>query len=577
MNIGHTLRTLMGELRTGEARTLELRLGQVVRGVVTRIGEDRQATVTINGVSVQALMEAGLKVGDAAWLQVLPPGADGAIRLKLAQAGTELPLPAEAAPLPELADQLGGLGLAATKGNRQAAALLAEANLPLSAEDVRAVADALRAAPAGTPKEAWTATVRLALAKGLPLSAGVLEALHAVTQGEGPDGAFAALAERVQTALQAETGAALGQGGALLRELSRLLGEAADAVERGVGDVRSQPARAELFGLTDQAESSGPAVRGVSPGTDMVGGTTAPAPGREGSAAVGQARSSVPQAPAAPGASAAAGAEPGDAAVASARAADESAVGAEAGSRPERSESQRAAGNWLVRMLEDLGLEHESRAARLPAGGSSPAGPAAGDAGSLPSGPAATLKEALLLAVGHGDLPDTVKEAARQALLQLTGQQLLLSGNREQLLGHTTVLIPFYNEEGRRTAAVHVEARRKGRGELDADNCRLVFDLSMRSLGALLVDVQVTDRSVGIRVLNDHERSEALFAGGKQALSAILEASGYRLAYLQTGPYPEWNPASGGGSDRFSGKADSGLQEPLGFQQKPYKGMDVRI
>lgn len=576
MNIGHTLRTLMGELRTGEARTLELRPGQVVRGVVTRIGEDRQATVTINGVSVQALMEAGLKAGDAAWLQVLPPGADGAIRLKLAQAGTELPLPAEAAPLPELADQLRGLGLAAAKGNRQAAALLAEANLPLSAEDVRAVADALRAVPAGTPKEAWAATVRLALAKGLPLSAGVLEALHAVTQGEGPDRAFAALAERVQTAQKADTGAP-GQGGALLRELSRLLGEAADAVGRGVGDVRSQPAGAGLSGLMDQAESTGPAVRGVSPGAGMVGGTTAPAPGREGSAAVGQARPSVPQAPAALGASAEAGTEPGEAAVASARAAEESAIGPNAGSRPERSESQRAAGNWLVRLLEDLGLEHESRAARLPAGGSAPAGPAAGDAGSLPSGPAATLKEALLLAVGHGDLPDTVKEAARQALMQLTGQQLLLSGNREQLLGHMTVLIPFYNEEGRQTAAVHVEARRKGRGELDADNCRLVFDLSMRSLGALLVDVQVTDRSVGIRVLNDHERSEALFTGDKQALNAILEASGYRLAYLQTGPYPDWNPASGGGSDRLSGKADSGLQEPLGFQQKPYKGMDVRI
>jgi len=610
MNIGQTMRALMGELRTGEARTLELRPGQVVRGVVTRIDANQQATVTINGVTIQALMEAGLKAGDTALLQVQPPGADGAIRLKLASAGTDLdPTPvSQGAAAPSGADgQLRSLGVAATKANLQAAELLQEAGVPLTKEAIQAAAAALRSVPAGIGKEAWAETVKLALGKGLPLSAAVLEAVHAVVHGDGPDRAFAAMAEQVKAALTDGSGAAAGKGGELLRQLSRLLEQAAAVVERGVqgrepqaaGDSPASPGAggkpAPVQAGSGAAETGGgSALAEGRPAGEAAAGAAAVGNGRAGSTAAGQTREARAQAQPAAGTSAAStageGASAGKPATAAAAASgalapsgDEVLPGATArgaSATPQPEADQAASGNWLSRLLEQLGLEHESKAARLP-GGSAPSGmeeAAVRRSDSVRSEQAATLKDVLLQTVRHEDLPETVKEATRQALQQITGQQLLLSGDRTQMLSHLTVMVPFYNAQGRQTAAVHVESRRNERGELDADNCRLLFDLSMRSLGPLLVDVQVTDRSVGIRVLNDHELSATLFAADKAEIAAVLEASGYHLAYLQTASYPERNPAQAGSA---SGQRDEVLfadkRERPGFRQRPYKGMDVRI
>lgn len=577
MNIGQTLRSLMGELRTGEARTLELRPGQIVRGVVGRVTPDQQATVTINGVTVQALLEAGLKPGEAALLQVQPPGADGTIKLKLAPQSSA-GLPEQAAPMAQASpdEQLQQLGLSGSKVNRQAVQLLQEAGQPLTKAGIQAAADALRTAPQGASKEAWLDTVKLALAKGLPLSEGTLEALHSVTQGPGPDRAYAELAHLIRVALS--DGGGSGKSGALLRELGRLLEQAAATVERGAqtdGRAGTGEAAHRTGSEGRSADGAGPAqasaAKPAEAGQAAAKAAAATNAGSAPPAEAAEAGTGLAKRPGLTGQEGKAGqtlpegtalAASDETETGSARM--ESSRGTPAGPQGGRAEG----GGWLSRMLTDLGVGHEHRIAHLPA-----------DSGPLAAEPAAdsgrqTLKELLLQAVRQEDLPEPLKEAAGQALQQVTGQQLLLSGDRMQPLAHLTVMIPFYNEQGRQTAAVHVESRRDHRGELDADNCRLLFDLSMRTLGPLLIDVRVADRSVGIRVLNDHEKLAELLNAGKEEIDATMEAAGYRLSFLQTAAYPDGSrnhALSAGHSD------EAGMRDPMDFYRTPYRGVDVRV
>ena len=64
MNIGSLIRGLLGEQKPGDAKTLELKPGQVVRGVVMNVSEDGQeAVVQIQGVQVKAKLETPLRAG----------------------------------------------------------------------------------------------------------------------------------------------------------------------------------------------------------------------------------------------------------------------------------------------------------------------------------------------------------------------------------------------------------------------------------------------------------------------------------------------------------------------------------
>ncbi|MEO3945133.1 hypothetical protein [Gorillibacterium sp. CAU 1737] len=572
MNIGQAVRSLFGELRTGEARSLALKPGQIVRGVVGNVGADRQATVMINGVAVQALLEVGLSAGDAAWLQVQPPGADGAIRLKLAQTASELPQGAAPA---QTDGKLAGLGLSATKGNQQALALLEELGLPVTKTGVQEAALALQSPPTGVGKGEWQAAVRLALAKGLPLSRETLASLASLTSGPSPDETLATLGQQIRAALAEEGGAA--KNAAPLRQLGELLTRLAEAVQQGARGDAAAAGTARAAADLGAGRAASPAGAATPDGAHAgVQAETAPA-------ANPAAAASRPAASAAAGAGAAQA--PGDAApsalpesaAAAGRLAPERTAGpplaaaglgetaADAAASP-----QAGRADWLSQLLTELGVEHEAKLAERSEqlGGLRAEGPHAKGG--------ETLKELLLQVSRQEDLPPALKESASRALLQVTGQQLLLAGDRTQPLAHLTVMVPFYNEQGQQTAAVHIESRRGSRGELDADNCRLLFDLSMRTLGPMIVDVQVTDRAVGIRLLNGQGKPNGIFESARGELSAMLESTGYRLAFLTTGEYPTFRP-SGEETAATDGWADVGLRERLDYHSRPYKSMDVRI
>ncbi|KOS01634.1 MULTISPECIES: DNA ligase [Paenibacillus] len=235
---------------------------------------------------------------------------------------------------------------------------------------------------------------------------------------------------------------------------------------------------------------------------------------------------------------------------------------------------------WVGRVLKLLGAEHEQQvhrattqvaqgaAARMepPEGMPQLLPGLAAASGDTVSADADTVKGALLQLMSSDDLPPALKEAAQQVVQHLTGQQLLLNTDRTAPFAQVHMFIPFVGPDGRETATIQIQSRRGKRGELDASNCRLWFDLDMKGLGPTLVDVQVVDRIVSVKLHNDHEWAASLLTSGRESIHTALESLGYQLLSLRTEPMPIRTE-----------KNSLASSEVQSYVPQPYKGVDLKI
>jgi hypothetical protein len=246
--------------------------------------------------------------------------------------------------------------------------------------------------------------------------------------------------------------------------------------------------------------------------------------------------------------------------------------------------------HWISKLIKAVGVEHEHTILKLPErivldGQFQAAGGLLDKDPLTPNNPLQeqmksvdTLKGALLMLVQSDDTPTALKETAQQAIQQITGQQLLLNIDRSSMFSNITLFIPLINANGEQTAAIHIQSRKGARGEIDSNNCRLVFDLRMKALGDTMVDVQVVDRIVSLRILNDQPFIQQLLESHREEIAAGLSTVGYQFISLKCGPYPEKGQPveeSTAGSMKQDANLSTQLQGMYG--RKPYKGMDLRV
>src|SRR6476620_4596587 len=82
MNISGLIRSLVGDLQAADPKVLELKVGQVVKGLVLQLINDQEAFINISGLVVRAKLETPLKQGDVTLLQVQPESNSSQILLK---------------------------------------------------------------------------------------------------------------------------------------------------------------------------------------------------------------------------------------------------------------------------------------------------------------------------------------------------------------------------------------------------------------------------------------------------------------------------------------------------------------
>lgn len=659
MNIGSLIRGLLGEQKPGDAKTLELKPGQVVRGVVMNVSEDGQeAVVQIQGVQVKAKLETPLRAGETALLQVQPPGEGGTAVLKPLSQTPGQPLSPSS-----MAEVLDFAGLPDTKENREMIRGMQNAGVPLTKDNIAMFREALAVKPPQIPAAEWAESAAIAFHRGLPISPESVKGLHqavfgpqlhqllqsleqqltsALSNGIGgaaaagknaasaapstAAGAEATAAAQQQTAANNAAGVAVQAGSgqqALLTKLQGLLqqlrGELAQpwasggtaalgegaagpspkpptpGAEPWVGRLlkllgaehEQQALRGAGTGPAGEAARSGSTVPAApagqpaaTPGSGTAAGTAhgAAAPGANAavtaSAAAPTAAGATAPAPAAaqPTAAAAAQASLPANPVSGSGGAAANMPGASATPGNAANANQQAPGipNAQTGAVNQPGLTHQvtPTVQQQITQGVHPAAMASGPSGDSSLALQDTLKGVLLQVLSSQDAPPALKEAAQQVIQHLTGQQLLLNTDRTAPFAQITLFIPLHGADGEQTASVHIQSRRGRKGELDATNCRLLFDLDMKFLGQTLIDVQVVDRIVSLNFRNDQPFAAELFEGTKQELAQAVSSIGYQLLSVKTEPLP---------LDSLPAAEDSVQGTAAEYTPQVYKGVDMRV
>lgn len=659
------MRGLLGEVTSGETRAMELKVGQVVRGVVLQALDNNEAIVGINGVQVRAKLEMALQPGQSAMLQVQPESNGSVVLLKavdLSSSGLLDDTFREYAKLLGLPDQKWALAL--IRGLRQE-------GFAFNRTTAMAFQQAAAAMPKGADPEQWMTAAATAFKRGMPMTATTLSSLQQVMFGKPAH----ELLDQLQRQLTGIVASGAGEGPeagagseartaasrvlALLQQGAALLDDAFSPQGSTPSNPLGRPAAAEGAAALVDGRSGGksPATtEGAMTSASGADGKTLPTEsGAAGAARAGQgaaqsnwlgqmmkwmgvdhelqlakaATDTGSQASTAVGSknpavgdgdahavSARAGQTSGDAAAAGRNAATASAAGS-AQSTATQPTAQNTAGPQTTAQVQQAmasrsGAEPPA-GTQMPAGaqesaaavkadgqgaaaaarmmgmlaadgtiGNELAGPAQGPSSTSPSGGIGTesLKSALMLLAGGADTPPHVKETAQQLIGQITGQQLLLAPERNNsVFTHVTMFIPLKDASGEQTASVQIQTRRGRRGELDADNCRLLFNLSMRTLGDTLVDVHITDKIVSLQLWNDHPAIAQLTDSSRETLSERLSEMGYQLLSMRTKPLVR-KESDESGPGAASGSAGGGKTavppSEAWLTAARYKGVDYR-
>ncbi|WP_309121305.1 hypothetical protein [Paenibacillus sp.] len=585
MDVGRLMRAALGEASPAEPKTLELKPGQVVRGIVLQLFAENEALLHMSGTTIRAKLETPIPVGQATLFQVQPDSGSLAVLLKPLSAST-VDIATES-----FAGVLKSFGMKDTPLNRAVVRVLHEEGVPMSRATNGAVASAIEAlAPSGDAEtDALLRAAATAAKRGLPPTAETVRALHTAMTGPSPTELHRALETSARDAL-----AAPGTSAAAKQAATRLL-EVLQRADALLGETLRPRAAADAGAARAPAAGAAPS---SAPGA-------AAAPGAPASAAGPQA----PQ-PQAPGPASAASGAPASALPAS---------GAPA-SAPPPAEPERPP---LLSFLKLLGVDAEREWLKLaaslpqsrqaqeaappplpkdtPEGGEAPkpsplaerplrpldgplpqtATPAAAhaaDGTATPSSaadkaPVETLKSLLSQIAADADVPPALKEAAQTALQSVTGQQLLMAQDKSAPFAHVTMFVPLKGRDGAGdgNASVQIHTRRGKKGELDADNCRLWFQLSLASLGETWVDVTVTNKIVGLHVWNDHPAAQALMETQKSGMEEALRGIGYQLLTFKHSTKPKESgddPSQAPGGQRNVSAA---------YAPPKYKGVDLRV
>jgi hypothetical protein len=632
MNIGQLMRGLLGDVQAGDSKALELKVGQIVRGVIMQTMDNNEAIVQINGTQVQAKLETALQSGQSTLLQVQPQSANGTLVLKMvdhqAAAFTD----------DSVKEWVKALALPDQKWATDLVRDLRRDGCVLTREVAKQFQQAAAAMPKGGDMQQWMQAAALAFKRGLPMTGAIVGALRQSLSGTPAH----ALLEALEQGLAAWNGASASEeAGSAQQQLSAAQAAAAKLqvlLADGAALMRAPAQEAQPGEAAQQQGSAKPGEAAQQQGSAKPGEAAQQQVVRQG-APMGTGHTLESRAVTATYSAI----TPETAAVPAGKRIDPGVFTPNAASTQQLPELegttentgaaakllQGSTSNWVGQIIKWLGVDHERLLALsttsdpLQSSGSSdqleggpntepsnnnhsvrPAQQAAaqqnerGAASILPDRaslisqtgmplPAAvvqdgqakaaadTFKSALMTLVSSDDVPQALKDTAQQLVQHVTGQQLLLTPERTSSpFTHVTMFIPMKGPDGGQTASVHIQTRRGRKGELDADNCRLLFDLQMKTLGNTIVDVHVVNKIVSLNLWNDHPAISDLLESSRGEMTQALQGAGFQLLTLRSTPMPDRSVHQTSGADSKGGAPAPSTSE---WSAKPYKGVDFRV
>lgn len=602
------MRSLIGELRASDVKSLDLKVGQVVKGMVLQLLANQEALVNINGFPVKAKLETPLSQGQTTMLQVQPESQNGQLVLKpLGSSQVQI----ENQSLDEL---LKSLGIKDQLPNRQLIQQMHQEGIPLNKENITRLLTINENIPKHIPSNQWIQAGTLAFQRGLPLTEQTLKALHQVLYGKPIHEALNQLQEQMKGWLLANAKPSISNQAAS-SSAYRLMLQLNDGLQQ-IQTLASQP-QTNLIGnkaeqpiiTANQSSQFSVSDRGSTAfqmSTTFSQSTVSSAPNASASPSQSAINSEVqPQN------------ESGKQNITNQRQID---LGIQSlnsqnvkgkgllNSNQQQLNDTKAANNgvdlstlnkgtarlqgelptWVSSVLKALGIEHEQQLLKILEKPELFSQRTQMEKLNLTAdnihdrisaelvrqtqySPLDSMKSLLMQMQASDEFPLSMRENVQQLLQQITGQQLFLAADRSSQFSHMTLFIPLLDENGSQTAAINIQSRKGKRGEIDANNCRLLFDLNMKTLGAALVDVSITNKIISLQVHNDHPLISELLASSKEEMTAAFQQLGYHFSSVKCVPFPEKSVKDT--NEQFNG---NGVKASL-YNSRPYKGVDIRV
>lgn len=678
MNIGN-VKGMLGDAVSNEVRTLELKIGQVVRGVVLQQYDNSEALVNINGVQVRAKLEIPLMEGQAALLQVQPDSKGSYILLKQVD-------PTTLGLNDPMKDILKSMSMPDKGWANEIVKDLRREGFPLNKETAAAFQKAAQLIPPGVSQEEWMQAAATAFKRGLPITQATVSALHQLQHGNPLHSIIDQLKGQLLQLQQANNSnqPISTQTAALLNQLNALLDEGTTVIrsmvtngalpqaqmagststngamapqaqagiqEQGVNPLTTQQgaeaatgnsnqnnnlslllkwlgvSHESTFGkqiFSQQAPNSNQAATQTNVNAAVAGNgnnqnqsqqnVTQAAPNSTQATSTGVQQANAPQTTASQQSSPIANTatqltnagtlqqalqvssnqqSTGEQTTTTAQ---QQASGANTTSNPSQNTFVQGQAHNVVnhpqqvmpgvlqaqissqdgnQMLNQAPIQ--SIGLGTAQGDSSLTQPhaIASQAAQTTQAASDSLKSAIMQVMQSNDVPAAVKETAQQLLSAITGQQLMLSTERNHsVFSHVTMYIPLQDKEGSQTATVHIQTRRDRKGELDSDNCRIVFDLNMNAIGPTLVDVNIINKIVSLNLWNDHPLIAPVIDAMKPEINEALMKTGYVLSSLRTTPIPTIEEEGNQTTDAKKIKLPPDVEV---MNSTRYKGVDFKV
>jgi len=656
MNINQ-LSKMFNDMNTQEVRTLELKVGQVVRGVVTQHLPNQEALVNINGVQVKAKLEVAILEGQATLMQVAADSKGSFIHLKQVD-------PTTLGLQDPMKDILRAMQLPDKDWSAQLIRELRQEGFPLNRETLQAFAQAAKLVPANVDLENWMQAAAMAFKRGMPMTLSSISAMHQLSQGLPLHQLINQLQQQLTSLFQSQGQAINPQVAQQLQQFSQSLNALVsgpfqqtsqpqgqldittaatqNATQQASLNVQGQPIPAaplsnmqnpiasfmKLLGVQHEnmlsqqlyAKSDGLATTGQnqtqqgtilnqtisSAVTQIQQGSTIPVQQQNTAPFTAMSQQMV------------------------SNQANQANVNSANGLGHSSSTVQQQATNQASTMITNVQAQQANTAvaahathagqqqeavmqqptppvqnqaatqtttAQQPQANSMQQQPvsinnqqiamphmqaevelgqfqgAAQQANAGLNQATETIKATVMQLLQIPELNTSVKETMTQLLNHITGQQMMLSTERNHsMFTHVTMYIPIKDDQGGQTAAIHVQTRRDRKGQLDADNCRIVFDLNMKQLGQTLVDMNVTNKIVSLNIWNDSSFIQSLIESMRPEIFEAMQNTGYSLSSIRTTPFKKEE-------DKQEAEVKAIVHPPdlQHMQATRYKGVDLKV
>ncbi|WP_349410479.1 hypothetical protein [Pseudalkalibacillus sp. SCS-8] len=158
------------------------------------------------------------------------------------------------------------------------------------------------------------------------------------------------------------------------------------------------------------------------------------------------------------------------------------------------------------------------------------------------------------------ELPMNIREKVEALLHRLTGQQLLHT-SENQTVNTFFYQLPIQFKEWKSDLVLKWDMKRTPTGEIDENHSRILFYLNLQHLNETVIDMNVQNRIITLKVINEHPTIEGLIPVFKDKLKGSLEALGYSLTSIK--------------AEQPSTKHSQTFQSKM--IENPFKGVDVTI